>query len=93
LKTEAHKGLFKLQITRLQNYSISSDSRTSHIKHAGIQLHSSQNNNVVLFFVVRLAFQDETNLLIKKHLQPVFQISTDAFVEKSAIPGSFIAEL
>jgi hypothetical protein len=53
-------------------------------KTSGIQLHSSQNNNVVLFFVVRKAYQDETNLLITKHLQTAFQISTDTPVEKSA---------
>jgi len=38
-------------------------------KHSGIQLHSSQNDNVVLFSVVRAASGNESNLLIFKHLQ------------------------
>src|SRR6185369_16150061 len=38
---------------------------------SGIHLNSSQNNNVMLFFVVRSIWRDETILLIFKHLHPV----------------------
>ena len=44
---------------------------------SGIQLNSSQNNNVMLFFVVRSIWLDETILLIYKHLHPMLpRIST-----------------
>src|SRR5258708_32130658 len=35
---------------------------------SGIQLSSSQNDNVMVFFVVHSIFRDETILLISKHL-------------------------
>src|SRR5579885_1202057 len=54
---------------------------TSKSKTSGISLHSSQNNNVVLFFVVRAARRNETNLSICNHLQADFQISTGLSVE------------
>jgi hypothetical protein len=45
---------------------------------SGIHLNSSQNNNVMLFFVVRSIWRDETILLIYKHLHPAQpRISTD----------------
>jgi len=57
-------------------------------KHAGIQLHSSQNNNVVLFFVGRPASRNETNLFIFNSLQADFQISTTRPVEMCETPGA-----
>jgi hypothetical protein len=55
----------------------------SFAKHSGIQLRSSQNDNVVLFSVVHPPLQDESNLLISKHLQGDYKISTGMAVEIS----------
>lgn len=41
-------------------------------KLSGIQVRSSQNNNVVLFSVVRSASRHETNLFIFNHLHKIF---------------------
>lgn len=71
-------------ITKLQNQP---DCRTSAHQATGIQLHSSQNNNVVLFFVVHPASRDETNLFITNNLQADFQISTACPVEMCENPG------
>jgi len=48
---------------------------------SGIQLHSSQNNNVVLFFVVHVSVAYETNLFISKYLIRYPQASTAGIVE------------
>ena len=40
-------------------------------KHSGIQVRSSQNNNVVLFSVFRSASRHETNLFIFNHLHKI----------------------
>jgi hypothetical protein len=54
----------------------------------GIQLHSSQKINVMVFSVVRITVRHETNLLIFKHLQrmqPRFPQSVEIFF--GLIPG------
>jgi hypothetical protein len=48
---------------------------------SGIQLHSSQNNNVVLFFVVHVSMEHGTNPFISKYLIRYPQASTAGIVE------------
>jgi len=50
---------------------------------SGIQLHSSQKINLMVFFVVRITVRHETNLFIFKHfhqIYPSFPQSVENFV-------------
>jgi hypothetical protein len=40
---------------------------------SGIQLHSSQKINLMVFFVVRITVRNETNLFIFKHFHQILQ--------------------
>src|SRR6516165_8002535 len=70
----ACQGAFSGQrIIQLPNYSMAVIFALSLGKHSGIQLHSSQNNNVMLFFVVRSAARNETNPFIFNHLHEAWR--------------------
>jgi len=80
-------ALWNWQITKLPNYEIAKSFLILAFprrKDASIQLHSSQNNNVVLFFVVHVSTEHGTNLFISKYLIRYPQASTGGMVE---IPG------
>ena len=60
-------------------------------KRSGIQVHSSQNNNIMLFSVVHSASDGETNLLTYKHLYEIYRFP-QAGLWKSWAPGQVVGQ-
>jgi hypothetical protein len=92
--THRQPALAAFQMFNVQslNDSMLSILALSGTKPSGIQLRSSQNNNVVVFFVVRLTWRHETNPLISKHLHSIWFRFPQAVEITSISPATFLID-
>jgi hypothetical protein len=61
-------------------------------KRSGIQVHSSQNNNIMLFSVVHSASDGETNLLTYKDLYKICRFPQAGLWKSSWAPGQVVGQ-